>query len=388
LCYRAKISPKTKNARAGATTPGTGPVPVIRGDRPSAAVYAAGTEQTPDARERITSHHTSQPSHQTLFKAVIPVVVHITRKNPQKGVMRLQLKHGSILFSLTILFTSGAGHPFMYSLEPTAAMVMIWAKPIYRSGMAARFVRSLDLSGGEELYRYSEASCAWYGEVIRNRKFFMPALARSYVKNAGLCQVLVPAAGMSPVALELIEDCGDHIVRAIETDVTGMEDKQELYWRLFPDMLPGIQCLSMDIRDRGTMSVLSEHGYDTSIPSVIIMEGISYYLSKQELIDVAGMYRSPDHSNVIIMEYVLPCEHVREERRFIPRNEFDTIKRYCNLSHIQCYTKETLAEALGQCGGTVDAHYTMCEMERARLGHQQYFKEPGDWWTECIVARV
>jgi O-methyltransferase involved in polyketide biosynthesis len=276
----------------------------------------------------------------------------------------------------------------MYSLEPTAAMVMIWAKPIYRSGMASRLVGSLDLSGGEELCRRGEASCAWYGEVIRNRKYFLPLLASSYVKKLGLCQVLVPGAGMSPISLELIESCGEHIVRAIEMDVGGMEDKQRLYEKLCPGIRPGIECLSMDIRDKRAIERLSKHGYDASVPSVIIMEGISYYLSRHELVDFAGMFRSPGHDSVIVMEYLLPCGEVREERRYIPRNEFNMIKKYCDLPRIQCYTRETLSDALGLQGGTVDVHHTMREMERARLGRQQYFKDPGDWWIECLAARI
>jgi hypothetical protein len=36
----------------------------------------------------------------------------------------------------------------------------------------------------------------------------------------------------------------------------------------------------------------------------------------------------------------------------------------------------------------VESHHTMREMERARLGRQQYFKDPGDWWIECLAARL
>jgi predicted alpha/beta hydrolase len=118
------------------------------------------------------------------------------------------------------------------------------------------------------------------------------------------------------------------------------------------------------------------------------MEGISYYLSRQELLDIVAMYRSSGHSNVIILEYLLPCSEVRGERRSIPRNEFNTIKKYCRLPNIQRYTKEALEEALGVHGGTVNAQYTMQEMELARLGHQRYFKDPGDGWIECLAAWI
>lgn len=276
----------------------------------------------------------------------------------------------------------------MYSLEPTAALVMIWAKPLYESGMASRLVGSLDMSGGEELCRLSEELCPWYGEVIRDRKYFLPLLAGHYIKKAGRCQVILPAAGMSPIALELIEDYGDHIAKAFEMDVAGMEDKQRLYEELFPGLRPGIEFLSADIRDKRMRGMLAKRGYDASVPSVIVLEGISYYLSRQELLDMAGMYRSPGHDNVIIIEYLMPCDEVTEERRYIPRNEFNAIKQYCHLSHIQTYTRDTLAETLGLHGGTVESHHTMRDMEQVRLGRLEYFKSPGDWWIECLAARV
>lgn len=43
---------------------------------------------------------------------------------------------------------------------------------------------------------------------------------------------------------------------------------------------------------------------------------------------------------------------------------------------------------LGMHGGTVEACHTLGEMERARPGCQQYFKDPGDGWIECLVARI
>jgi O-methyltransferase involved in polyketide biosynthesis len=267
-------------------------------------------------------------------------------------------------------------------------MVMLWARPIYGSGMASRLVGALDMSGGEELCRRGEESCFWYPEIIRNRKYFIAALASACVKKAGQCQVVVPAAGMSPIALELIECCGEHILRAFEMDLAGMEEKQKLYRQLFPGLSKSIECLSLDIREKRTIEVLSEHGYDISVPSVVIMEGISYYLSREELLDVLGIYRSPGRDNVVIIEYLLPCNRVREDRQYIPLGEFDMIKRYCSLPLIQTYRKETLSEILGRHNGTIESHHTMCEMERARLGSQVYFREPGDWWIECLAIRI
>lgn len=37
-------------------------------------------------------------------------------------------------------------------LEPTAALVMAWALPLYKEGTIGDFVRQLDLSSGQDSY--------------------------------------------------------------------------------------------------------------------------------------------------------------------------------------------------------------------------------------------
>jgi hypothetical protein len=98
------------------------------------------------------------------------------------------------------------------NLEPTAALVMLWARGLYRTGSAARFCSCLDLTAGERMRWECEAVCPWYGEVILNRKWFIRHLAAGFIADACTpCQIVVPAAGKSPLALELLDACGDGI---------------------------------------------------------------------------------------------------------------------------------------------------------------------------------
>src|SRR5690606_36425320 len=91
-------------------------------------------------------------------------------------------------------------------LEPTAALVMAWAKDLYREGSASLFYSRLDLSAGRQMKRECDSVCPWYPEVMMNRKWFIRHLALGAVSGAcGHCQVVILAAGKSPLALELLD---------------------------------------------------------------------------------------------------------------------------------------------------------------------------------------
>src|SRR5512138_3113305 len=112
-------------------------------------------------------------------------------------------------------------------LHPTAALVMLWSGDLYRTGRPARFRENLDLSAGLDLKQRCDRVCPWYHEVILNRKWLISRRAARFIRKAGTpCQVIIPAAGQSPLALELLDSCSGKITSVIETDVAGMEEKQ------------------------------------------------------------------------------------------------------------------------------------------------------------------
>lgn len=91
-------------------------------------------------------------------------------------------------------------------LEPTAVCVMKWAMKLYRDGIVLQFMNQLDLSTGENFFAKCNGACNWYEEVILNRKFLINHLIEQRLAAAeSEYQLVFPAAGKSPLALELLE---------------------------------------------------------------------------------------------------------------------------------------------------------------------------------------
>jgi O-methyltransferase involved in polyketide biosynthesis len=275
----------------------------------------------------------------------------------------------------------------MLRLSPTAALVMKWAMPLYEKSTALRFVNRLDLSGGEQLYGGCNAICPWYGEVIQNRKYFIKKIVERQLDIRNPSQLLVLAAGQSPLALELALERPSQIGRAFEIDVSGVEEKARLYDETFPETQGKLQCLAGDITSEGLLPLLERAGYARDTASIVLLEGISYYLPKPTMQELISRFGSGGR-NIIIIEYLLPCSRVEPSRRQVPKEIFALIGRSAGLEEISCYTRDELGMIFRNKGGKLLEGWSMREMELARCKRNRYFPGDGLGWIECVMGRM
>jgi len=275
-------------------------------------------------------------------------------------------------------------------LEPTASLVMRWALGLYNEGAALRFVNRLDLSSGKDLYEKCHAACSWYAEIILNRKSFIKRLIEQELYAAKeKYQLVLLAAGKSPLPVEILSSCSSKVDRIFELDVSGMEEKERLYAELFPEFLEKLRCVNTDIASPDIPGVLDSAGtgYRHDLPVITVLEGISYYLRKQELKNIIAGFQQ-EKRGIFIIEYLVPYRCVTQPRRSIPEAIFSIIQKDCGLDSITSYTQEELGSFFRESGGGLVAGYSMADMELARTGANAYFKKPSDGWIECVVGRA
>ncbi len=276
-------------------------------------------------------------------------------------------------------------------LEPTAALVMLWSRDLYRTGSAARFCSLLDLSAGEAMRTECDLACPWYNQVILNRKYWIRHLAETFVRGAGTpCQIMLPAAGKSPLALELLDTCGESIASVIEVDIRGMTEKARLYHEAAPNHAGKIRCVTADLFDlSGTAAAIRATGqYDPALPTCIIPEGISYYIPRSLLSQMAALFASDARTNRIIFDYMLPCRLVNGERQKYPRGVWRVINRDCNQQQTITYSPDEIEAALARAGCDRVVHYPMHDIEKLRTGTNRYFPSPPDGWIRIAEGRL
>ncbi|MGZ4921879.1 MAG: class I SAM-dependent methyltransferase [Halobacteriota archaeon] len=279
----------------------------------------------------------------------------------------------------------------LVKLNDTAALVMSWAAPLYTGGIVGAFFNELDLSCGYTLLTRCDIVCPWYGEVIRNRKHFIRHLIeRELGFSATAYQVVIPAAGISPLALELLVNHPEHVARIIEVDTVGMEEKHVLYDLIIPDLTDRVSCITLDITSQGFSCEMlrSEAAYNAEIPTIVLFEGISYYIAEERLRRAMAVFQSDQRRNRIVLEYMLPCELVKEDRRPIPQGIMEAIGTYAELQHVQCYSPSHVEQLFESVHGDVIAHYDLFDMEHVRTGERTWFAERDDGWIGCTIGSI
>ena len=275
-------------------------------------------------------------------------------------------------------------------LEPTAALVMLWALSLYNEEPVLRFVRQLDVSSGYPLYNKCDAVCNWYSQVILNRKSFVRHLIeQKLLTTKWQYQLVFLAAGMSPLSIEILSTYSQKVHRIFEVDISGVEDKRRLYYKLFPKFRDKLKCINADIATTNILDILDspDFGYRRDLPSIVLMEGISYYLSRQELKNILASF-TVERGSIFIIEYLIPYQYVCQARRPIPKKVFKIIQEDCGLGEITSYTKDELRSLLRENGGDLIASYCMRDMELTRTGANTYFKKSSDGWIECVVGKI
>ena len=275
-------------------------------------------------------------------------------------------------------------------LEPTAALVMQWALRLYNEEDILRFVNRLDLSSGKTLFDKCHSVCNWYDEIILNRKSFIKHLIEQELSAAKQeYQLILLASGKSPLPIEILLRHSSKVYRIFEIDVSGIEEKKRLYLELFPESLEKLKCVNADITCSNILDILdrTEIGYRPDLPAIILMEGISCYLRKQELKNIIASFQQRKEG-IFIIEYLVPYQLVGQTRRFIPEAIFRIMQEDCGLDEIVSYTKEELRSLFREKGGDLIANYTMVDMELIRTGVNTYFTKPSDGWIECAVGKV
>ena len=165
-------------------------------------------------------------------------------------------------------------------ISATSALVLNWtSKDIWKSKNARDYVESLDLSEGESLLNmYSDQQKHMQTQSVTNRKYFVRKTTVEFLNENTKGQVIILAAGIAPLSVEVASLFPESMV--FDIDKYSMKDKE----KHLNNICPNIKFMESDITDTEFLeTVLIKNGWDPEKPSILVMEGITYYLLEKEL---------------------------------------------------------------------------------------------------------
>ena len=281
--------------------------------------------------------------------------------------------------------SSGCAGVYAVKLSDTSAFVTLLAgRNVHTSPHALRYLDMLDLSPGEDLIRKCLNVWPHLDQLVKNRKRCILDETLECLRG-GMRQVVILGSGIDTLSLEVASRAEGVTIYEMDTD--NMDAKRRLLDEAAPDMAGRIRCVTADLgRPSEAAARAAEAGWRADVPSVLVLEGVSYYLGEQVLWESIRRFGAGSE-NQVILEYMVPSESIEPGRAHIPDDVFDTISEYLS-DRLDIYrlSHDTVRKRTAELGGMVVRRHTMHTMEMHRTGTTRHFPTERSGWIE--VSRM
>jgi len=269
----------------------------------------------------------------------------------------------------------------MLKLSSTSASVLLWTQQnCYHTKTAIDFLNRLNLEDGKILYDKCN-ELFQYSEVIKNRKFGVMHLIRKCLSDyKNDLQIVIAGAGFDALGIELTELYPN--VKVFEIDKENMDVKSAMVAKLSNELERRMSFVEVDLLDnRNVHKKLSICGWDYLKPTLLVLEGISYYLPTKALQRLVNDI-NPDS---IIFEFLKQDKDISIHRLNIPQKVFGLISDFCELTFINKFNRLQLENLFNNI--SVADGYSMKQLEKMRTGTNTFFPTDNSGWIEVCLLR-
>jgi len=272
-------------------------------------------------------------------------------------------------------------------ISATSALVLNWtAADVWESEAAKAYTEGLDLSEANELLAlFSPEEHYMHLQAVSNRKYFVRKQAMEFCNKCKLSgtlpQVIVLAAGIAPLSVEIASLHPEALL--FDVDKYLMSEKEQYLDGRFPN----IHFLTCDITDLSALSAsLQLKGWTPEEPTLVILEGITYYLSTTALAGLIHMFAGVRAE--IAGDFALESALVNTSVRNFGVQVFRKISDAIGLDNIQLYAPTEFMGLLNRQGYQFINRVLLQDIQREFRGKSEPFEGPEAGWISLFAASV
>ena len=275
----------------------------------------------------------------------------------------------------------------MFVLADSSALVLSLAdRSIYTAPSALRFLDNLKLDAGRELFEKiakSESSNPVFPATINNRKFAVKKACSDFLDASPNAQVVFLGAGLDPKSLDIAELYPQCTV--FDIDRENLDLKQEILKEV--DGPNNIRFCHADLANLEEFKVaLSGSGWNRESPTMIVAEGISYYIERAAFKKVLLHLKSP--GGKLLFEHFVSDDEVKEMARAKVYTTFcKDLLSELNLSFdLQPYSIEQIHDLALTLGGQVSIVFKHQDLELERTGSSKNFLQDDGYARIALIS--
>lgn len=274
----------------------------------------------------------------------------------------------------------------MNDLSSTSALVLLWSMENRNDiSLSSKYLEFLNLDSAKELYFKCNQVWPFYSEVIKNRKKCVWDLTRFGLNDENILQVIILGAGMDPLSLDIISK--NQSIKIFELDFS-MDEKRAVIEKMDNTLFDSLSLISVDLKKpKALLKSVKKSGWDSKISTLVVLEGISYYLSEKDMNSILRLFKTKNKKNRVILEYLVSLDLVSKKGETIAKKIFDLIAEETGLVEITRYNQAKIRKIVETLNGSLVKKMTMKEMEWNRTGENVFFKRSKSGWIEiCYFA--
>ena len=268
-------------------------------------------------------------------------------------------------------------------VAPTAALVLHFARPLFSSGLTHNYIGRTDLSEVAPMAAKLEELFKHFPETILFRKKYIRYLLQEYLTDDIPVQVCMLGAGLDPLTLHLLEEYPHAVSAIFEVDEEHIGIKKQLY-----PASEKIHFIQADITD--TLHLpdrLRDAGYHPEIPAIIIFEGLIHYISDINFLNIMQFFRTPNKTNVVIMDYMLPENSLPASVLPVFRPLRQMMEAFIG-GGIHFYNRAQVFSMVAALQGDVVSVASMQEVEYKLNGRNELYYGEGEGFIEMISCYI
>jgi len=268
-------------------------------------------------------------------------------------------------------------------IAATSALVLNWTSDaVWRTEAAIRYFQYLNLGEADPLMAlFSEEEHFMHTQCITSRKFFIRECALSFIENNQQqpAQIVILAAGIAPLSVELAALFPK--IKIFDVDRELMSEKEKMLRGQFSN----IQFITCDISKLETLTrQLFEKGWHNDDPTLVILEGIIYYLKEEQLKNILSYFGK--NNAAVACDFALEPQCVAMPNRIFGIEVFRKIEQATGIAKVRFYTPEHIIRLFEDCGYRNSQLKSSAAIQTERTGKASPFNGRHASWINFIQA--
>ena len=269
----------------------------------------------------------------------------------------------------------------MYQVSATSSLILLWTdQRIYESVSAKKFFQNINLDAGKGL-KDQLTDIPHIKEEITNRKYGVKKFCDQFLSTCEDAQVVFLGSGIDPKSIDVAELYPKTSV--FDVDMDNMQAKTDINKKIAgPSNIAFCQADVSNARE--VVDTLSQHGYKKDRPTLVVAEGITYYISKELFRETLKALRTDKGGAAI--EYSLPNEALTHPEMAVHyKNNFENVRSLLKWPTPLCrYTTQEISQLADFSGGQLSQTLNQQEIERERTGGNRHYQDH----TGCIYISL